>query len=129
MANFLERILLPLLLLTAALLNWSLISLIDLLFFLLIHYTTSKGFSARRHAYVAWFIFIFSVLSVLSEAIFHVIWVIEGEEWSIPDAWWAKLIGFVRARSMRSSPALFLSTGTVLLQKKTSASLKSSNAY
>ncbi|KAL5712711.1 hypothetical protein ACHQM5_014855 [Ranunculus cassubicifolius] len=107
MANFLERILLPLLLLTAALLNWSLISLIDLLFFLLIHYTTSKGFSARRHAYVAWFIFIFSVLSVLSEAIFHVIWVIEGEEWSIPDAWWAKLIGFVRARSMRSSPALF----------------------
>ncbi|KAF5200212.1 Piezo-type mechanosensitive ion channel-like protein [Thalictrum thalictroides] len=103
MGQFLVGILLPLLLLTAALLNWSLISLIDLLTFLFIQYATSKGHSAWRHSFVSWYIIIFSLLVILSHIICYIIWAFESEEWSSSNAWWAALIG-VRELSMRSSP-------------------------
>jgi hypothetical protein len=37
----------------------------------------------------------FSVLAILSQVAFLVIWAIEGNKWSIAEAWWAKLIGFM----------------------------------
>uniref|UniRef100_F6HQ46 Uncharacterized protein n=1 Tax=Vitis vinifera TaxID=29760 RepID=F6HQ46_VITVI len=54
MGSFLGGVVLPLLFLTAALLSWSLISLVDLIVFLLIQFTRPKtGFHMDRlHKYV-----------------------------------------------------------------------------
>ncbi|PIA44723.1 hypothetical protein AQUCO_01700367v1, partial [Aquilegia coerulea] len=76
-----------------ALLNWSLISLINLLTFLFIQYATPKGHTARRHSFVSWYIIIFSLLIILSHIIFYIIWAVESEEWNSPNVWWAALIG------------------------------------
>ncbi|XVF57384.1 hypothetical protein PTKIN_Ptkin06aG0200900 [Pterospermum kingtungense] len=100
MGKFLSGFVLPLLLLTAALLNWSLISLVDLLAFLFIQYKAPKiGIHFQRQSQLSWFILVFSLLSVLSNAIFYTVWIVKGDQWSISDAQWAKLIGFERDHS------------------------------
>ncbi|XVE62951.1 hypothetical protein DITRI_Ditri06bG0160400 [Diplodiscus trichospermus] len=100
MGKFLSGFVLPLLLLTAALLNWSLISLVDLLAFLFIQYAAPKmGFRFQRQSLLSWYILIFSLLSILSHAILYTVWVVKGEQWSISDAQWAELIGFQRDQS------------------------------
>ncbi|XP_043708760.1 piezo-type mechanosensitive ion channel homolog isoform X1 [Telopea speciosissima] len=107
MGNFLGGFVLPLLLLTAALLNWSLISLVDLLAFLVIQFSAPKmGFHIRRQSGVPWFIIFFSILASLPQVIFYIIWAVEGDEWSVIDSWWAKLLGYVRVQPSRSSPAI-----------------------
>ncbi|PIA39355.1 hypothetical protein AQUCO_02600068v1 [Aquilegia coerulea] len=100
MGSFLGGVLLPLLLLTAALLsNWGLISLVDLLAFLIIQYTDPKtGFRFWRRCLVSWYILIFSLLAILSQVIFQIIWVVKGAQWSLGDSWWARLVGFVCAQ-------------------------------
>ncbi|KAK6243143.1 hypothetical protein QUC31_009552 [Theobroma cacao] len=100
MGKFLSGFVLPLLLLTAALLNWSLISLVDLLAFLFIQYAAPKiGFRFQRQSPLSWYTLIFSLLTVLSHAIFHIVWVMKEDQWSISDAQWARLIGFLRDQS------------------------------
>lgn len=42
-----------------------------------------------------WPIVIFSVVAVLFQLIYLVIWAVEPMSWSIPDSWWANLIGFM----------------------------------
>ncbi|XP_020526921.1 piezo-type mechanosensitive ion channel homolog isoform X2 [Amborella trichopoda] len=97
MGNFLFGFVLPLLLLTASLLDWNLISLVDLLAFLILQCTAPKrGFCSQGQTVVALVVVIFSVFAILAEVVFHVVWLIEGEEWSIANTWWATLIGFVR---------------------------------
>ncbi|XP_010242544.1 PREDICTED: piezo-type mechanosensitive ion channel homolog isoform X2 [Nelumbo nucifera] len=104
MGNFLGGLVLPLLLLIAALANWSLISLVDLVAFLGIQFTTTKiGFGFQRRYLVSWYILIYSLFAILSQAIFYIIWAIEGDKWSIADAWWAKLLGYVSVQNSRFS--------------------------
>ncbi|KAK9292746.1 hypothetical protein L1049_020726 [Liquidambar formosana] len=108
MGKFLSGIVLPLLLLTAALLNWGLISLVDLVAFLLIQFTSPKiGFRFWRRSLVSWYILFFSLLVIFSHAIFHIVWAVEGDQWSIEDAQWPKLIGFFRGQSWRSPSVIY----------------------
>ncbi|XP_038705032.1 piezo-type mechanosensitive ion channel homolog isoform X2 [Tripterygium wilfordii] len=108
MGRLLNGVLLPILLLTAALLKWSLISLADLLAFLFIQYSAPKiGFQFWRGSLVSWHILIFSLLAVLSHAIFHILCAIEGAQWSFADAHWVKLIGFLRVTSWKSSSEVY----------------------
>ncbi|KOM34978.1 hypothetical protein LR48_Vigan02g112800 [Vigna angularis] len=96
MGKFLAGFVLPSLLLSAALINWSLISLVDLVAFLLILYNVSQlGFHFRRRLLLLWPIVIFSLVAILSEVTYLVIWAAQPMSQSVPQAWWAKLIGFM----------------------------------
>ncbi|KAE8676455.1 hypothetical protein F3Y22_tig00111594pilonHSYRG00006 [Hibiscus syriacus] len=106
--SFLARFALPLLLLTAALLNWSLISLVDLIAFLLIQYTAPKiGFRFRRKYLLLWPVIVFSLLVFLSQAAYLVIWAVEGYKQSVGNAWWMKLIGFMIIQSWKSPTVIY----------------------
>ncbi|RDX99269.1 Piezo-type mechanosensitive ion channel-like protein, partial [Mucuna pruriens] len=108
MGKFLAGFVLPSLLLSAALINWSLISLIDLIAFLLILYNVSQlGFHIRRRFLLLWPIIIFSVVAILSQVTYLVIWAVKPMWLSIPDAWWAKLIGFMIVQSWKSPYAIY----------------------
>ncbi|XP_062143961.1 piezo-type mechanosensitive ion channel homolog [Alnus glutinosa] len=108
MANFLGGFVLPLLLLTAAVINWSLISLLDLIAFLLVQFNASKiGFRFRRRFLLLWPIIIFSLLVILSQVTFLVVWAVEGNKWSIAEAWWAKLIGFMIVHTWKSPSVVY----------------------
>ncbi|KAK7284316.1 hypothetical protein RJT34_19061 [Clitoria ternatea] len=105
MARFIPGFALPMLLLTASVLNWSLISLLDLIAFLYIQYTaTRKGFRFRQQSLISWSVLILSSLTLLSHAVFHIVLAIEGDQWSTADAQWAQLIGFIRVQSWRTFP-------------------------
>lgn len=102
MGRFLGGFVLPSLLLAAALLNWSLIPLVDLLAFLIIRFTAPKrGFRFRGRFLLMWFIFIYSLIVILVQAIFLILWAFEGSNGSLADAWWAKLLGLMRLDSWR----------------------------
>lgn len=105
MGRFLGGIVLPLLLLTAALLNWSLISLANLLAFLFILLSAPPptiGFRCWRWTLISNYVITFSLLVIISHAIFHIIISVEGEQWRPSDAQWAKLFGFIRDESQMS---------------------------
>ncbi|XP_030947959.1 piezo-type mechanosensitive ion channel homolog isoform X1 [Quercus lobata] len=108
MGSFLGGFVLPLLLLTAAVINWSLISLVDLIAFLLLQYNAPKiGFRFYRRFLLLWPIIIFSLLVILSQVTFLVIWAVEGNKWSIAEAWWAKLIGFTTVHTWKSPSVIY----------------------
>ncbi|CAJ1969173.1 unnamed protein product [Sphenostylis stenocarpa] len=108
MGRFLAGFVLPSLLLSAALINWSLISLVDLSAFLLILYNVSQlGFHFRRRFLLLWPIVIFSVVAILSEVTYLVIWAVQPMSRSIQEAWWAKLIGFMIVQSWKSPYAIY----------------------
>ncbi|RXH84255.1 hypothetical protein DVH24_027154 [Malus domestica] len=83
MGRLLGGFVLPLLLLTAGVINWSVLSLVDLIAFLLILFNAPKL------------------------VIYLVIWAIEGNKWSGVDAWWANLIGFMILQSWKSPFVLY----------------------
>ena len=56
------------------------------------------GSRFQRQSWFSWFVVNFSLLAILSHAIFHIVLAIEGDQWSIEDAQWAKIIGFMRYR-------------------------------
>lgn len=108
MGNFLVGFVLPVLLLTSSLINWSLISLVDLIAFLLIQYAAPKiGFRIQRRLFLLWLIIIFSLVVILSQAVYLVIWAILGDEWSGADAWWAHLTGFMIIHSWKSPLVIY----------------------
>ncbi|XP_065617069.1 piezo-type mechanosensitive ion channel homolog [Quercus suber] len=108
MGSFLGGFVLPLLLLTAAVINWSLISLVDLIAFLLLQYNAPKiGYRFRRRFLLLWPIIIFSLLVILSQVTFLVIWAVEGNKWSMAEAWWAKLIGFTIVHTWKSPSVIY----------------------
>ncbi|XP_028789013.1 piezo-type mechanosensitive ion channel homolog [Neltuma alba] len=116
MGKFLGGFVLPVLLLAAALINWSLISLVDLIAFLIIQYNAPKiGFHSRRHLLLLWSIVGFSVLVILSQVTYLVIWAIEGSSWSIPGVWWEKLIGLMIVQSWRSPYVIYFLAAQLLL--------------
>ncbi|XP_027349564.1 piezo-type mechanosensitive ion channel homolog [Abrus precatorius] len=103
MARFITGFALPMLLLTASIVNWSLISLLDLIAFLFIQYTASrKGSRFHQQYLISWSGLILSALILLSHAIFHIVLAIEGDQWSTADAQWAQLLGFIRVQSWRT---------------------------
>ncbi|XP_050223428.1 piezo-type mechanosensitive ion channel homolog isoform X2 [Mercurialis annua] len=102
MGRFLIGFALPLLFLTGALVNWSLISLADLLAFLFIQYSAPKiGCHPQRQSLLSWCALIFSLLAVFSHSTFHILLAVKGGQWCISDAPWAKLVGFMSVHSWR----------------------------
>ncbi|KAM1001577.1 hypothetical protein ACFX1X_008184 [Malus domestica] len=108
MGRLLGGFVLPLLLLTAGVINWSVLSLVDLIAFLLILCNAPKlGFHLGRQLLLSWIIVIFSLFVIFSQVIYLVIWAIEGNKWSGVDAWWANLIGFMILQSWKSPFVLY----------------------
>ncbi|XP_052187550.1 piezo-type mechanosensitive ion channel homolog [Diospyros lotus] len=108
MGTFLSGFVLPLLLLAAALLNWSLISLFDMLAFLLIRFAAPKrGFRFRWRFPLLWSVFISSLLVILVQVIFLILLGIKDDNWSVADAWWAKLFGLMKFHSWRSPLVIY----------------------
>ncbi|XP_026450011.1 piezo-type mechanosensitive ion channel homolog isoform X2 [Papaver somniferum] len=107
MGNFLHGFVFPLLLLTAALLNWSIISLVELLIFLVIQYTSPNTGLGSQRRFTHCCIIAFCVLATSSQMVFHIIWAVKGKEWSIADASWAKLVGFASVQPWGSSTIIY----------------------
>lgn len=108
MGHFISGVLLPLLLLAAALINWSLICLADLIAFLVFLFNVSKlGFRRQRPPWLLWSIIMFSILVMLCESLFLIIWAIHGGRWSEADASWAKLFGFLTVHSWKKPSAIY----------------------
>ncbi|KAL7205082.1 hypothetical protein ACSBR2_018075 [Camellia fascicularis] len=106
MGRYLCEIVLPLLLLSAASLNWNLTSLADLLASLFLQFTArSIGFH-RIKSPILWGVIILSTLAI-SHAIFQITLAVEGDQWSMVDARWAKLIGLLRDHSLKSPSIIY----------------------
>lgn len=128
MGRFLGGFVLPSLLLAAALLNWSLISLVDLLAFLLIRFTAPKrGFRFRGRFLFLWFIFIFSLLVILLQAIFLILWAFEDGNRSVADAWWAKLLGLMRFDAWRCPLVIYFLVIQLFVALVASFEIKANN--
>lgn len=109
MESFLGDFVLPLLLLIAGILNWSLISFIDLAASLFIRFAAPKrGFRFRGRVLFLWFIFVFSLCVILSQVIFLVIWAHVDSEWKVGESWWLKLFGFMTVHSWRSPVVVYI---------------------
>ncbi|XP_020701631.1 piezo-type mechanosensitive ion channel homolog isoform X9 [Dendrobium catenatum] len=108
MGTFLGGFVLPLLLLGASLLDWSLISLTNLLIFLAIQLSAAnRGSNSWRVYILLWCTIFFSFIAIVAQIIFSSIWCIEGNDWKVADTWWAKVIGFVRIQPMGSRSVIF----------------------
>ncbi|KAL6502839.1 hypothetical protein OROHE_024007 [Orobanche hederae] len=102
MGRILSGFLLPLLLLTAGLLNWSLISLINLVTSLIFRVTYPKiGFRYRGRVLLLWFALICSGFAIILQVAFLIICTTSDPRWSIADAWWIKLLGLMNVKSWR----------------------------
>ncbi|KAL2345731.1 hypothetical protein Fmac_007016 [Flemingia macrophylla] len=114
----------------ASMLNWSLISLLDLMAFLYIQTASRKGEKLTlvlvmyseilllrirvQQSLISWSVLILSSLTLLSHAVFHIVLAIEGVQWTTADAQWAQLIGFVRVQSWRTFPREYFLVTQVL---------------
>ncbi|KAI3449584.1 hypothetical protein Pfo_006249 [Paulownia fortunei] len=108
MGSILRGFVLPLLLLTAGLLNWSLISLINLVTSLLLRFTAPKrGFHFRGRVLSLWFVFIYSAFVIILQLIFCTLCATLDSQWSIADAWWIKLLGLMKVNSWRSPKVIY----------------------
>ncbi|KAM7258251.1 hypothetical protein ACFE04_013992 [Oxalis oulophora] len=108
MGNFIVGFVLPFFLLLAAIINWSLIAFVDLIAFLLIQYTAPKlGFRFRRRSLILWPVIIYSILVILCQATYLIIWAAEGYKWSVSDSQWTKLIGFMILESWKSPTVIY----------------------
>ncbi|XP_030552431.1 piezo-type mechanosensitive ion channel homolog isoform X1 [Rhodamnia argentea] len=108
MGSFISGVLLPLLLLAAALINWSLICLADLIAFLVFQFNVSKlGFRRHGPPWLLWSIIVFSILVMVCESIFLIVWAIHGGRWSEADASWAKLFGLLIVHSWKNPSAIY----------------------
>ncbi|XP_044976085.1 piezo-type mechanosensitive ion channel homolog isoform X2 [Hordeum vulgare subsp. vulgare] len=102
------RCLLPLLLLTASLLDWSLISLVNMVIFFAIRFVAPRrGFHNWRLYILYWCTIIYSAVAILAQVTFHIIWGIEGKGWIVAYSWWAKLVGFARDQPWESPSVIY----------------------
>ncbi|KAM7253702.1 hypothetical protein ACFE04_031384 [Oxalis oulophora] len=96
-------------LIAAATINWSLISLVDLIAFLLIQFTAPKlGFRFRWRSLLLWPLIIFTLLVILAQLIYLAIWAAEGYKWTIPHSSWTNLIGIMILHSWSSPTVVYL---------------------
>ncbi|TVU20778.1 hypothetical protein EJB05_30374 [Eragrostis curvula] len=106
--GFAGSFLLPLLLLAASLLDWSLICLTNMIILLAIRFITPRrGFRSWRLYLLLWCTIIYSVLAILAQVTFHIMWCIEGKGWSVAHSWWAKLVGLARAQPWESPSVIY----------------------
>ncbi|CAI9102322.1 OLC1v1000569C1 [Oldenlandia corymbosa var. corymbosa] len=105
MGSFLSGIVLPLLLFAASTLNWSIVSLVDLLTSLVL-LACLQGSYRWKHV-VQWNIIMLSGGVILLNAFFHITMAIKGG-WVVPDAPWAKLFGFISDKPESSAGVYFL---------------------
>uniref|UniRef100_A0A453EUD1 Piezo non-specific cation channel R-Ras-binding domain-containing protein n=1 Tax=Aegilops tauschii subsp. strangulata TaxID=200361 RepID=A0A453EUD1_AEGTS len=102
------RCLLSLLLLTASLLDWSLISLVNMVIFFAIRFVAPRrGFHNWRLYLLYWCTVIYSAVAILAQVTFHIIWGIEGKGWIVAHSWWAKLVGFARDQPWESPSVIY----------------------
>ncbi|KAI7983245.1 hypothetical protein LOK49_LG15G00399 [Camellia lanceoleosa] len=128
MGSFLGGFVLPLLLLAVALMNWSLISLVDLVAFLLIRFTAPKrGFRFRGRLLLLWSVFLFSLLIILVQVIFLILWAMVNVKWSMADAWWAKLIGLMKLDSWSSPLVIYFLVVQLLVALVASVEIRGHN--
>ncbi|KAK6940875.1 Piezo non-specific cation channel, R-Ras-binding domain, partial [Dillenia turbinata] len=73
------------------------------------------GHRFQRRGILLWPIAIFSLFVILLQLTFLILWAIEGDEWSIKDAWWAKLIGCIINKSGRYTLMIYFLVIQVLL--------------
>ncbi|KAK3164410.1 hypothetical protein QOZ80_1AG0017640 [Eleusine coracana subsp. coracana] len=107
-SGFAGSFLLPLLLLAASLLDWSLISLINMVILFGIRFIAPRrGFRTWRLYLLLWCTIIYSVLAILAQVTFHIIWCIEGKGWSVAHSWWAKLVGLARDQPWESPSVIY----------------------
>ncbi|XP_039810070.1 piezo-type mechanosensitive ion channel homolog isoform X2 [Panicum virgatum] len=100
--------LLPLVLLAASLLDWNLISLINMIIFFAIRFVApTRGFHTWRLYLLLWCTIIYSVLAILAQVTFHIIWCIEGMGWSVAYSWWVKLVGLARGQPWESPSVIY----------------------
>ncbi|KAL6615200.1 hypothetical protein ACP70R_037470 [Stipagrostis hirtigluma subsp. patula] len=93
----------------ASLLDWSLISLINMIILFAIRFVAPRrGFRTRRLYALLWCTIVYSALAILAQVTFHIIWCIEGKGWSVAHAWWVKLVGLAREQPQESSLIYFL---------------------
>ncbi|XP_023640848.1 piezo-type mechanosensitive ion channel homolog isoform X3 [Capsella rubella] len=108
MASFLVGFLLPSLLLAAALINWSVISFVDLIAFLLVHYIAPEiGYRFQRRHWLLWPIFIFSFAVFLAQVVYLVIWAAVGQDWDTAETGWMRVIGFMILKSWRNPTVMY----------------------
>ncbi|KAJ1257414.1 hypothetical protein BS78_K040800 [Paspalum vaginatum] len=101
--------LLPLLLLAASLLDWSLICLINMIIFFAIRFVAPRtGVSTWKLYLLSWCTVTYSVLAILAQVTFHIIWSVEGKGWSLAHSWWAKLVGLARGQPSESPSVVYL---------------------
>ncbi|KAK1398972.1 piezo-type mechanosensitive ion channel-like [Heracleum sosnowskyi] len=107
MGRFVVGILLPLLLLTAAFLNWSFISLLDLAASLFILYKAPKRGFRFKGLLLLWSIINFSLLFILSQVTLLIACAFKGDECWIADSWWAKSVGFMKLQSWTNPSVIY----------------------
>ncbi|KAG4924754.1 hypothetical protein JHK87_050294 [Glycine soja] len=54
-------------------------------------------FRVCQPSLISWSVLMLSSLTLFSHAVFHIVLVIEGDQWSTVDAQWAQLIGLIRS--------------------------------
>ncbi|XP_057815209.2 piezo-type mechanosensitive ion channel homolog isoform X1 [Cryptomeria japonica] len=97
------------LLLTAALLDWSLISLLFLIAFLIVQYIiTQRGQNSWKLEVLWFFVIVISVMAILAESGFYTVWSMKMEKWRIAGLWWAKLIGFTRLNPWKGTAFVYI---------------------
>ncbi|CAA7044183.1 unnamed protein product [Microthlaspi erraticum] len=108
MASFLVGFLLPSLLLAAALINWSVISFVDLIAFLLVHYIAPEiGYRFQRRHWLLWPICIFSFAVLVAQVVYLVIWAAVGQDWDTAGTGWMTVIGFMVLKSWRNPTVMY----------------------
>jgi hypothetical protein len=107
--------LVPLLLLTVALLEWSLISLLFLIAFLVVQYNISReGQNLRREEILWFFVILLATLAILAETGFYVACSLKTEEWSTARLSWAKVIGVARFNPWKGTYFIYVTLATQL---------------
>ncbi|XP_057780295.1 piezo-type mechanosensitive ion channel homolog isoform X2 [Salvia miltiorrhiza] len=108
MGKVVDGFILPLLLLIAGLLNWSLISFVSLVASLIFRFTFPKtGFRYGGRVLSLWFVFIYSALVIISQVIFLILCAVLDWRWTVADAWWIKLIGLMNIEAWRSPTVMY----------------------
>lgn len=106
--------LVPLLLLTVALLDWSLISQLFLIAFLIVQYNVSRQGQNSRRKEILFFVILLATLAVLAETGFYVACSVKTEEWSTARLWWANLIGVARFNPWKGTYFIYVILATQL---------------
>ncbi|PKA54923.1 hypothetical protein AXF42_Ash000759 [Apostasia shenzhenica] len=66
-----------------------------------------SGSNYCRLFLLSWCTVFFSLIAIIAQVVFNIIWCIKGNEWNAPDTWWAQLVGLVRIQSLAWRSVVF----------------------